>query len=187
MPSFRDRITTVKTKSGPVDILMQRVPRGDGVFIWKISNATVAMIPALDKEFGYGIIGNKLSGIFPHYLVMGFEIWQIVMLIGLIVTAYLIAFIVTFLIIKASQKNQRFNRQRLQKFLAGPLRFLIMILIFRSTFDMIAPSLAARALYEARTFLATLVTTLARVSPQLSVKPLRKKKMVLKQNSKRRL
>ena len=153
LPSFRDRVTTVKTKNGPVDILMQRVPRGDGVFVWKFSNATVAMIPALDKEFGYGVIGNKLSEIFPHYIVMGFEVWQIVMLLGLIIMAYLIAFIVTFLIIKALQKNQRLNKQRLQKFIAGPLRFLIMILIFRSTFDMIAPSLTARALFEARTFL----------------------------------
>ncbi len=65
LPSYRDRITTLKTKQGPVDILMQRVPRGDGVFVWKISNATVAMIPALDAEFGYGIIGNRLSAHIP--------------------------------------------------------------------------------------------------------------------------
>ena len=60
LPGYRDRITTLKTKTGTVDILMQRVPRGDGVSIWKISNATVALIPELDKEFGYGNIGNKL-------------------------------------------------------------------------------------------------------------------------------
>jgi MscS family membrane protein len=83
LPSYRDRITTIKTKEGPVDILMQRVPRGDGVSIWKISNATVAIIPQLDKEFGYGIIGNKLSEIFPHYMIFGLEVWQIVMLLGL--------------------------------------------------------------------------------------------------------
>ena len=70
LPAYRDRITTLKTKLGPVDILMQRVPRDDGVFIWKISNSTVAMIPALDAEFGYGIIGNKLSHIFPHYIIL---------------------------------------------------------------------------------------------------------------------
>ena len=51
MPSYRDRIATLKTKDGPVDILMQRIPRGDGVFIWKISNATVAIIPELNDEF----------------------------------------------------------------------------------------------------------------------------------------
>ena len=153
LPSYRDRITTMKTKAGPVDILMQRVPRGDGVSIWKISNATVALIPALDNEFGYGIIGNKLSRIFTHYMIFGFEVWQLVMLIGLLLIGYLIAFIVTFVIVKISQINKRFNKQRLQKFVVGPLRLLIMILFFRATFDMIAPSLVARALFEAKTFL----------------------------------
>ena len=153
LPSFRDRVTTLKTKNGPVDILMQRVPRGDGEFVWKISNATVAMIPALDAEFGYGLIGNKLSTIFPHYMIFGFEVWQLVMLMGLLLTGYLIAFIVTFVIVKISQINQRFNKQRLLKFVVGPLRLLITVLFFRATFDMIAPSLVARALFEARTFL----------------------------------
>ena len=153
LPSYRDRITTLKTKQGPVDILMQRVPRGDGVFIWKISNATVAMIPELDAEFGYGIIGNRLSHIFPHYIIFGFEVWQIVMILVLLMTGYAVAFVVTFVMVKMLQVNQRFNKQRLQKFVVGPLRFLIMILFFRATFDMIAPSLVARALFEAKTFL----------------------------------
>ena len=153
LPSYRDRITTLKTRSGPVDILMQRVPRGDGVYVWKISNATVALIPELDKEFGYGIIGNKLSHIFPHYIVFGLEVWQIIILTGLLLVGYLIAFVVTFVIVALLQRNKRFNKQRLQKFIAGPLRFLIMVLIFRAGFDMIAPSLSARALFEARTML----------------------------------
>ena len=153
LPSYRDRITTLKTKNGPVDILMQRVPRGDGVYIWKISNATVALIPQLDKEFGYGVIGNKLSHIFPHYIIWGFELWQLVMMAGLLLCGFLLAMVVTFVIVKILQKNQRFNKQRVQRFVVGPLRFLIMVLFFRATFDMIAPSLVARAIFEARTFL----------------------------------
>ncbi len=153
LPGYRDRITTMKTKAGPVDILMQRIPRGDGVSIWKISNATVALIPLLDNEFGYGVIGNKLSHILPHYIVFGFEVWQLVMLFGLLISGYLIALVVTFLMVKVLTFTKRFNKQRLQKFIVGPLRLLIMILFFRATFDMIAPSLVARALFEARTFL----------------------------------
>ena len=153
LKSYRDRITTVKTKDGPVDILMQRVPRGDGVFIWKISNATVAMIPALNAEFGYGVIGDKLSLIFPHYVIFGLEIWQIVMLMALLIIGYVIAYVVTFIITKLLQTNQRINKQRVQQFVVGPLRFLITILIFRATFDMVAPSLMARALFEAKTLL----------------------------------
>ncbi len=153
LPSYRDRITTLKTREGPVDILMQRVPRGDGVYIWKISNSTVSMIPALDAEFGYGLIGNMLSEIFPHYIVFGFEVWQLVMMIGLLVMGYVIAVVVTFIVIKILSIFKRFKKERLNKFIVGPLRFLIMVVFFRANFDLIAPSLEARALFEARTFL----------------------------------
>jgi len=153
LPRYRDRITTMKTKTGPVDILMQHVPRGDGVSIWKISNATVAIIPQLDKEFGYGFIGNKLSHVFPHYIIFGFEVWQLIMMIGLLLTGYLIALLITYVIVKILQRNQRFNKQRVQKFVVGPLRLLITILFFRATFNLIAPSLVARAVFEAKTFL----------------------------------
>jgi len=153
LPSYRDRITSMKTKNGAVDILMQRVPRGDGVYVWKISNATVALIPELDKEFGYGVVGNRLSHIFPHYIVFGLEVWQLIILMGLLLVGYLVAFVVTFVIVSLLQRNKRFNKQRLQKFIVGPLRFLIMVLIFRASFDMIAPSLSARALFEAKTML----------------------------------
>ena len=153
LPSYRDRVTVVDTQDGPVDILMQRVPRGDGVFIWKISNATVARIPTLYDEFGYGPIGERLSQIFPHYVIMGFEIWQLVMVLALFTLSYIIAFLVTFIIIKLVQVTQRFKKKRLQKFIVGPLRFLIAVMIFRAMFDSIAPSLVARAIFEAKSFL----------------------------------
>ncbi|MCZ6778275.1 MAG: hypothetical protein O7F16_04835, partial [Acidobacteria bacterium] len=54
LPSYRDRVGTIHTEEGPVEVLLQRVPRGDGVSIWKISSATVARIPALYDEFSYG-------------------------------------------------------------------------------------------------------------------------------------
>ena len=152
LPSYRDRIATLKTKDGPVDILMQRVPRGDGEFIWKISNATVAIIPQLNDEFGYGYIGEKLSEIFPSYVIAGLEIWQLVLLMALLLFAAAIAYIVTFILIKILQTNQRFNKKRLQKFIAGPLRFLIVVIFMRSTFYLIAPTLVVRAVFETRTF-----------------------------------
>lgn len=153
LPSYRDRITTMKTKDGPVDILMQRVPRGDGVYVWKISNATVSIIPALDAEFGYGLIGNKLSEIFPHYIIFGFEVWQLFMMLGLLVIGYVIAYVLAFVIVKVMHVFGYFKMERIQKFIVGPLRFLIMVLFFRLTFDLIAPSLVARAIFEAKTFL----------------------------------
>ena len=160
LPAYRDRITTVKTKDGPVDILMQRVPRGDGVFIWKISNATVALIPKLNDEFGYGVIGEKLSQIFPSYIMGGLEVWQIVMLLALLLIGYVIAYVVTFILNKTLQINRRFKTQRLQKFIVGPFRFLLVIIFLRATFDMISPSLFARAIFEAKTLYVVALTWL---------------------------
>lgn len=153
LPKYRDRITTVKTSEGPVDILMQRVPRSDGVFIWKLSNATIANIPHLDKELGYGPIGNKLSFIFPHYHLFGLEIWQWLMIVILLVIGYLLAYAITWLIFKLIQLYSKQRMERAEKFVTGPLRILLMVLFFRATFDTIAPTLVARAIFEASTFL----------------------------------
>ena len=153
LPSYRDRITTIKTSEGLVDILMQRVPRGDGVFIWKLSNATVAMIPALNEEFGYGPIGDKLSLIFPHYYFMGLELWQWGMVLVLLVAGFIFAYVITWLLFKLITLYTKERLVRAERFINGPLRILIMVLFFRSTFDLVAPTLVARALFEARTFL----------------------------------
>ncbi|MCZ6712428.1 MAG: hypothetical protein O7B29_00645, partial [Deltaproteobacteria bacterium] len=76
LPSYRDRVGTIHTEEGPVEVLLQRVPRGDGVSIWKISSATVARIPALYDEFSYG----PLEGWLPTWMLKAnlFEIalWQ---------------------------------------------------------------------------------------------------------------
>ena len=52
-PGYRDSIGVVQDDNKEVRLLMQKVPRGDGVFIWKVSNATVSLIPGLYEEYGY--------------------------------------------------------------------------------------------------------------------------------------
>lgn len=153
LPSYRDRITTVHTSKGPVDILMQRVPRGDGAFIWKISNATVARIPELEAEFGYGYVGDKLSLLFPQDVALGLELWQIIMLSGILVLAYLLAYLATVIIARLALRGAYAERPRLKKFVTGPLRFLLLVIIVRVSFDLISPSVAVRAIFEARTLL----------------------------------
>lgn len=128
LPSYRDRVTTIKTMEGPVDILLQRVPRGDGVYIWKISNATVAMIPKLNEEFGYGIIGDQLSMIFPHYVISGFELWQLLMLVVLLVCCYAAAYVITRTLLWIRKRSDKAAKSRFNRFIAGPMRLLIMVL-----------------------------------------------------------
>ena len=64
LPANRDIIGRVKTPEKTVDILMQRIPRSDGVYIWKIANRTVSQIPHLYEYFGYGPFEETLSKMF---------------------------------------------------------------------------------------------------------------------------
>ncbi|RDH83076.1 MAG: mechanosensitive ion channel family protein [endosymbiont of Galathealinum brachiosum] len=153
LPGYRDRITTLMTKDGPVDILMQRVPRGDGISIWKISNATVAIIPELNKEFGYGVIGETLSQIIPGYVIAGIELWQLILFTFLVLIGFVVSYLFTFLLINILQRNQKFNKSRLLKFIVGPLRLLIVVIFVRTTFDLIAPTIVMRAVSETKTIL----------------------------------
>ena len=120
LPHYRDRITTVKTSEGLVDILMQKVPRSDGIFIWKLSNATVAKIPELIEEFGYGPIGDKLTLIFPHYYVFGLELWQWAMVVVLLVAGYVCAYVITCLLFKLISSYRKDHLIRTEKFVNGP-------------------------------------------------------------------
>jgi len=74
LPPNRDSLGRIETPDGPVPILMERVPRGDGVSIWQISSATVHRIPALWKRFGpspmwklfpSALLDNKVGALLP--------------------------------------------------------------------------------------------------------------------------
>ena len=76
MPADRDIIGRIKTPEKTVDILLERVTRADGVYIWKISNQTVAEIPHLYEYYGYGPFEESLSKIFPDVQFLGWQVWQ---------------------------------------------------------------------------------------------------------------
>ena len=153
LPRYRERVATIKTKEGPVDILMQRVPRGDGVFVWKLSNETVSRIPALNQELGYGKLGDRLSLIFPPYDFMGLQLWQWLMLIVLFLIDFLFAYVITWILFKAVQIYLKQRLETAKKFINGPLRFLIFAIFFHQTFDLVAPSLEARVFFEVGTLM----------------------------------
>lgn len=154
LPMNRDRFTQVETPAGPVDIWLQRVPREDGILIWKISNQTVARIPELYGYFGYGPLGDKLSSMLPEYKLFGLYLWQWVVLIPMMAVCYLIAWIVTLPINLVLRRRNTARSTRQQRFVAGPIRLLIAVLLARALFDdIIDPTLEARAIFDAETVL----------------------------------
>jgi len=155
LPSYRDRVAVVNTPNGPVELYLQLVPRGDGVSIWKVSNATVAKIPDLYEYYGYGKIGEAMADMFPVYYFLDMETWQWVAFLLLVIAAYILAWLITSLI-NIPIRHKGLNHTA--KFVNGPMRFLVLVILVRASFDSISPSLAVRALFETGTMYIVAVT-----------------------------
>ena len=91
LPASREIIGQIKLPTRTVDILLQQVPRKDGVRIWKFSNRMVAEIPALYRQFGYKPFEERLSKIFPDFTVFGWQSWQWAVFLVFFGLAYLAA------------------------------------------------------------------------------------------------
>jgi len=98
LPKYRDSIGVVLNEGKEIRLLLQKVPRGDGVSVWKISNATVSLIPKLYKTYGYPEAVETLRRSLPNVSFLGFELfkWVIVLAVGLLayVTVFLIAIVI---------------------------------------------------------------------------------------------
>lgn len=152
LPAYRDLVTKLDTPEGPVPIYMQRVPGDEkGTYIWKVSNQTVAQLPRLYDLYGYGPIGDKLSQLIPEYRILMLDLWQWLLLMVIVLLALLLAWLITAGINYFLRRYPSPRSSRIQKFLSGPIRFLITVIIFRANFELIAPSIEVKALFEAKT------------------------------------
>ena len=158
LPSHRDFLGRIEFDKRQIDILLQRVPRDDGVYIWKFSSASVRHIPGLYQQFGYGPVGERLSRALPSYELLGLQLWQWVFLLGLGIAAYFVVFLPTWGLSLLLRRKGGALSQELARFVNGPLRLLIMILLLREWIDVIHPSVATRALMRGQTLLLIAAT-----------------------------
>ncbi|MGI9341858.1 MAG: hypothetical protein ACR2QV_03360, partial [Gammaproteobacteria bacterium] len=94
LPSYRDSIGVVVHKGKEVRLLMQRVPRGDGVYIWKVSNATVSLIPELYAAYGYPETIEALRRNVPPVVVLGFDLFIWIIVLAVAVLAYVLVYLI---------------------------------------------------------------------------------------------
>jgi len=153
LPPHRERVGTIRTLREPVDILLEHVPREDGVLIWKIAALTVAKIPGLDQEFGYGLLGEWVPAPLFEISFLAVELWQWVGLIVLLGVAIGVAWVLTACIARLVRPlERRFHDQladKLGQVLVGPVRLGIAITLFYAGSFLLALSLPVRGLFTA--------------------------------------
>jgi len=161
LPSARDAVGRLAGRSRTYDILLQRVPRGDGVEIWKFAGATVGDIPNLYAEFGYG----RLEAIFPPWFfdvqILGIEVWFWVAFVIAACVAFPVAMLLTAALIALRRQIYPASAEEAATFLTGPLRLLILVLLVRGLMSLTGLSLVAQALTQAATLVVVALAWLA--------------------------
>lgn len=142
LPSYRDWVGRIETKNRPVNVFLQRVPRKDGTLIWKFASVTVARIPQLYEEFGYGWFGDVLPKVFFDLQVFGLQAWWWAAILVLGVLAYLATMIITKVLIVSLRYLKAPWIEHLKAIITGPVFLLTFALLWKGWVNLLGPSVA---------------------------------------------
>src|SRR5438093_2397754 len=133
LPALRDSLGTIETATGPVDAPIERVSQPGGVPVWKIAASTVAAIPALYDEFGWGPLAKALPAPFFQLRFLQIRLWQWIGLTLLVAAAWLAAKLLGQLVLGLARRLLAARPAldgRLAEHAAGPLGFAIGLAVF---------------------------------------------------------
>ena len=146
----RDRLGQIAGLTKTYDILLQRVPREDGVYIWKFAGSTVADIPQLYSEFGYGPLEKLLPPWFFDYRIWGVEVWLWVAAVVATLISLPLAFLLTAGILHLIGRFRPDLVQDMRLFI-GPVRLLLWALLTRVLLLIVAGSVIMQSLAQGYT------------------------------------
>src|SRR5437773_2174190 len=133
LPALRDSLGTIETATGPVEVLIERVSQPGGVPVWKIAASTVAAIPALYDEFGWGPLAKVLPAPFFQLRFLQIRLWQWIGLTLLVAAAWLAAKFLGRVVVGLARRLLAARPALDGRFAdpaAGPLRFAIGLAVF---------------------------------------------------------
>lgn len=148
LPSYRDQIGSITLSTRIIPVYLQRVPDGQGGRIWKLSNATVAEIPAMWEELGYSSAVYKLSNWLPDFNIAILENWQIAGILLFFLLAWPLAALISYLLMRLALLIPNRFPLGIQRFFRGPMKFFLFILVAKVCIDQLGLSLTARVLLE---------------------------------------
>jgi len=146
LPDYRDSIGFVLDDDKEVRLLMQKVPRGDGVFIWKISNATVTLVPKLYATYGYPEFIEDLRRSLPSVTFLGYELFKWVALFAVGIFAYASVFLLALVIRRLLGDPNKPSHRRLFKFLALPFAVWVVIIAMNSAATVLGRGVTAETI-----------------------------------------
>lgn len=159
----RDRLGSIETERGPVDVMLERVGSRDGLPVWRISSSTLARVPYLYQQFGYGELGQYLPEPFFTITLAGVQLWQWIGLLLLVLIVYLLSWLAVCLLIRVLRPAVRRTRtqidDRLLEAVGAPVRAVIAVALFAATTLFLHLSVSAQQVLAGLERTAVIVAT----------------------------
>lgn len=147
----RELVGEIEAAGGPVAVVLRRARVGDETN-WRFSSATLAELPALYDQYGYGLAGHYLPSWLLERGPLGLGLWQWIGLLGLVLVAGLAAWLFAMVAVLATRpllRRLRGDGETAATPALGPLRLLIGILAFRAGAYLLHLPLNVRAIATA--------------------------------------
>jgi len=136
---------------------MQKVPRGDGVSIWKLSNATVSQIPQLYATYGYPEIIEDLRRRLPEVNFVGYELFKWVAVLAVAFAAYMLVLLLAFLVRHMRHDPHSLMSSRIFRFMVVPFGIWVVFLSMYGVAESLGRGIAAETMQRLSP-VSTLVT-----------------------------
>lgn len=151
-PEFRDVLVKIPTPDGEISLLMQKVPRGDGEMIWKVSNRSVAEIPELYDLYSYSAPVEKVRGWFPEDMsFLGLEAFKWFILLTVAAMCWPLFYLTGWLLSRIFSSPKRASYPYVRKLLTGPLVLIAILIVVQQVFKELGAGAYAQQFADANT------------------------------------
>jgi MscS family membrane protein len=144
LPSYRDQVGEVQLSETVVPILLQRIPDKQSDYVWRISNATVLLIPDMWEEHGYSQWAIWLSQTLPPFTLLGMTNWQAFSMLLALGFFWVISGLIARIMAWFSLRIPNNFSLAIKHFWAIPMRMIIYVALLRIAVEQLGLSITAR-------------------------------------------
>jgi len=152
LPDYRDSIGIILDDGKETRLFMQKVPRGDGEYIWKVSNATVSAIPKLYAVYGYPEFVEDLRRSLPDVAFFGYELFKWVLLLATGAGIYIGVFLLALVIRRMSGDSGTPSLRKVFRFIVLPFGIWLVIVSISAVANSLGRGITAEAWQNASPF-----------------------------------
>jgi MscS family membrane protein len=152
LPDYRDLLLTIPLGDEQVPIWLQRVPRGDGEMIWKISNRSVARIPELYDEYSYSPPVERIRKWFPEDAsFLGIEAFKWFIVVVVAILCWPAFYLLGWILARIFSSPRKESYPHVKRFFTGPMVLIGILVVIGEVIQDLGLSAYAQRMADAYT------------------------------------